>query len=154
MKKILYFLLLLSLTLSRYTYAAEAPTPVPVGVMNICSFVSDGNCASCFAGAGVYTPFGCIQTNLQSFIQQILQIAIGLGGGIAFLMIIFGGFTILTSSGNPEKLNSGKEIITSAIAGLLLIVFSVLILKIIGVDIFNIPGLTPNYQGDPIDNTI
>jgi hypothetical protein len=48
----------------------------------------------------------------------------------------------MSSAGNPERLTGGKEIITSAIAGLLLIIFSTIILKIIGVDILKIPGLT------------
>ncbi len=90
---------------------------------------------------GVFTPFGCIDVEPQKFVTAILRIAIGLAGGIAFLMIIYGGFVIMTSSGNPERINSGKEIITSSLAGLFLIVFSVIILRIIGVDILGIPGL-------------
>src|SRR3989344_797718 len=109
----------------------------------ICQFVAGTNhdtCESCFNSAGVYTAFGCIKTNPQQFVADVLKLAIGIAGGIAFLMIIYGGFTIMTSSGNPEKLTNGKEIIISAIARLLLIVFSVVILKIIGVDILGIPG--------------
>jgi len=68
----------------------------------------------------------------------------GVAGGIAFLMILYGGFTIMMSAGNPEKLNSGKEIITSAISGLLLIVFSAVILRIIGIDIL---GGFPGFGG-------
>ncbi len=109
---------------------------------NICSFSTDPSCDSCVRGNGVPTPFGCINANPQKLIQDLLKLAIGIAGGIAFLMIIFGGFTVMTSSGNPERLNSGKEIIVSAIAGLLLIVFSVVVLKIIGVDILKIPGLS------------
>lgn len=63
----------------------------------------------------------------------------GIAGGIAFLLILFGGFQIITSAGNPEQLNAGKELISSAIAGLLLIIFSILLLKIIGFNILGIP---------------
>lgn len=75
-----------------------------------------------------------------SFVAWFLKFAIGIGGGIAFLLIIFGAFQILTSSGNPEKVKAGKELITSAIAGLLLIIFSVFLLRLIGVEILKIPG--------------
>lgn len=113
----------------------------------ICSFISSNendparqSCETCFNLPGVFTPFGCIEATPQLFISKILRIAIGISGGIAFLMIVYGGFVTMTSAGNPEQLTNGKEIITSAIAGLLMIIFSVVILKIIGVDILGLPG--------------
>jgi hypothetical protein len=90
---------------------------------------------------GAWTALGCISTEPSGFISWLLQKVIGVAGGIAFLLILFGGFQILTSTGDPEKLTSGKDIIVSALAGLLMIVFSVLLLRIIGVDILQIPGL-------------
>jgi hypothetical protein len=48
---------------------------------------------------------------------------------------------ISTSAGDPKKLQAGKELLTAAISGLLLLIFSVFILRIIGVEILNIPGL-------------
>jgi hypothetical protein len=99
------------------------------------------DCENCMGnGTGAWTALGCIQTDPQKFIGQILQIGVGIGGGIAFLLILFGGFQILMSAGNPEKLNAGKELITSAITGLLIIVFSLFILRLIGFNIFGIPG--------------
>jgi len=85
------------------------------------------------------TAIGCIDISGPSeFVDSILKLAIGLAGGIAMLLIVFGGIQILTSAGNPEKIQAGKEMITSAIAGLLLIIFSVFILRIIGVEILDI----------------
>lgn len=78
--------------------------------------------------------------NLQGFIQQLLGLAFGVAGGIAFLLMLFGSFQIMTSSGNPEKMKAGSELITSALTGLLFIVFSVFLLKLIGVTILDIPG--------------
>lgn len=89
---------------------------------------------------GIITALGCIPTKPQQLVNWILKNAIGIGGGIAFLLITFGIFTIITSGGNPEKLNKGKDIIVSAITGLLMIIFSVVLLQIIGVDILAIPG--------------
>lgn len=76
-------------------------------------------------------------------INDILKYAMGIGGIVAFLLIVVGGFQIILSSGNPERVKAGKEIITSAIAGLLLIIFSVFILRLIGYDILRIPGFKP-----------
>ncbi|PIZ48042.1 hypothetical protein COY29_04345, partial [Candidatus Woesebacteria bacterium CG_4_10_14_0_2_um_filter_39_14] len=68
----------------------------------------------------------------------VLKWAVGIGGGIAFLLIIYAGFMIMTSAGNPERLKAGQELLTSAISGLILLIFSVVILKIIGVDILGL----------------
>lgn len=90
---------------------------------------------------GISTQIGCIEAgSTAGFIGQLFTLGTGIAGGIAFLLIIFGGFQILTSAGNPERLNAGKELVGSAISGLLLILFSVFLLKIIGVDILCIPG--------------
>jgi len=92
-------------------------------------------------GGSIRTAIGDIDPrNLQGFIQSLLGIAFGVAGGIAFLLMLFGSFQIMTSSGNPEKMKSGSELITSALTGLLFIIFSVFILKLIGVTILDIPG--------------
>jgi len=92
-------------------------------------------------GKGIQTALGCIPTkNITQFVGWLLKFAIGIGGGIAFLLIIFGAIKVLTSSGRPEKIKEGQEIITSAIMGLLFIIFSLFLLQLIGVKILQIPG--------------
>ena len=78
--------------------------------------------------------------DLAKQVNTIVNYSTGIGGIIAFLLIVFGGFQIILSAGNPERVKAGKEMITSAIAGLLLIIFAVFILKLIGYDILKIPG--------------
>jgi len=56
--------------------------------------------------------------DLTDKVNNIIPYAIGLGGLIAFILMVFGGLQIILSGGNPEKVKAGKEIITSAIAGL------------------------------------
>ena len=46
----------------------------------------------------------------------------------------------MTSQGDPEKLKDAKEGIIAAIAGILLIIFSLSILQLITTDIIGIPG--------------
>jgi hypothetical protein len=93
------------------------------------------NCAYIDTALGCI-PFGSM-TALTGF---FLQWGLGVGGGVAFLLIIYSAFIITTSAGNPDRMKSGREILTAAIAGLMLIIFSVFILEFIGVRIFRIPG--------------
>ncbi len=110
----------------------------------ICDFVpanKQGDCTRCMSGGTkVWTAIGCIETTPQGIFSQFFTLGIGMAGGIAFLLILFGGFQVLTSSGNPEQLNAGRELIGAAITGLLLIIFSVFILRLVGYNILGIPG--------------
>ena len=65
----------------------------------------------------------------------------GVGSGIAFMLSLYAGFMVMTSAGNPERLKAGQELLTSAIGGLILLIFSVFILKFIGIDILKLCNL-------------
>lgn len=126
------------------------PTPTPLKASSLCDNIKDDptrnddsydNCKSCInEKGGVWTALGCIKTDISGFVSSFFTIGLGLAGGIALLFLIYGGFLVLTSAGNPETIQHGKEILTSAIAGLLLIIFSVFILRLVAVDILKIPG--------------
>lgn len=92
--------------------------------------------------SGIDTAIGCVPTEPQPLIQAILRLSGGIAGGIAFLMMIIGAFQMITSAGNPDSLKAGQQRFTSAIEGLLFVIFAVLLLQIIGVDILNIPGFS------------
>lgn len=92
--------------------------------------------------ASVDTAIGPINTNPSDFVRKLLAIILSLSGGIALLLIIFSGYKLMTSQGNPEKLQGARETLTSAIVGLLLIIFSLVIIELIGVDILHIPGFS------------
>ncbi|MBI4033232.1 MAG: hypothetical protein HY377_01850 [Candidatus Blackburnbacteria bacterium] len=89
----------------------------------------------------ISTAIGCIPIgNTNEFAAWVLRWAIGISGGVAFLLMLFAGFQIMTAAGNPEKLQHGRELLTAAISGLILIIFSVFLLRLIGVQILNLPG--------------
>lgn len=102
------------------------------------------SCLSCVTGGkGIWTAIGCVESDLSSFIKNtVLGWGIGLAGGLAMLCLIYSAFTMQSSQGNPEKLKKAQEMLTSCIMGLLLIIFSVFILKLIGVDILKLPGFS------------
>lgn len=105
---------------------------------------------------GIWTAIGCVPTDPIILLNQYILAAAGFGiaGGVAFLYFLYGAFLILTSMGNPERINEGKEIMISSISGLLLILFSVFILQVIGVDILKIPefGSGPSQASPPPSN--
>jgi len=90
----------------------------------------------------INTALGCIPIDTPAnFVSWLLPNMIKIVGGVAFLLMLYGGFVIITSSGNPEKIKAGQETITSAVAGLLFAIFSLFLLRLIGVEILKIPGI-------------
>ena len=88
----------------------------------------------------VDTAIGEISTEPTIFVKSIYSIVLGLSGGIALVLIIIAGYKFMASQGNPEAIKSATERLTSAVIGLLFIIFAFVILQIIGVDILRIPG--------------
>lgn len=88
---------------------------------------------------GIDTAIGCIPVeDTNAFLGWILGWAVGIGGGIAFLLIVYASFMVMTSQGMPDRLKAGQELLTSAISGLIMLIFAVFILKFIGVDILGL----------------
>lgn len=124
--------------------SAEADQKLKESVCNALTGVNQRKCEDCVSGyggkeKGVWTAVGCIQTNISGFINSFFTIGLGIAGGIALLFLIYGSFLVLTSQGNAEQVQQGREIITSAIAGLLLIIFSIFIFNLVANDILKIP---------------
>lgn len=88
------------------------------------------------------TQLGCLPNDPIQFIGEFYTIGLGIIGGVALLFIIFGGYIVLTSRGNPQQLNSGKSYIFYAIFGLLLAIFGYLFIEVVLVDILRIPGIS------------
>lgn len=53
-----------------------------------------------------------------------------------------GAFGYITSSGSPDAVMGAKSTITAALTGLAVIIFSVLILGLLGVNVFGLPGFS------------
>lgn len=87
----------------------------------------------------VDTGFGTIPTRPAEFASTFLRIAIGVAGGVSFLLMVFGSYRLVFAGGNPESIQSGRQIITAAIVGLLVVIFSVFLLNLIGKSILKLP---------------
>lgn len=120
---------------SRFQNSFNAGTPYS---FNPCPGISDtsGNCKSVRSGLGI-----TFETSAQGIGKGLLGILITIGGAVAFIIIIITGYRLMTSGGDPEKIKAAREQLTSAIVGLLFIIFSIAILSFLGFDVLHIPGI-------------
>ena len=104
-------------------------------ILNPKSALAAENCPSNHTSTGI----GCVPNDPAGLVNKILEIGLGVAGGVAFLMLVYGGFRLVFSQGNPDAIQGAREVITSAIVGLLIVIFSVFFLNLIGVNILRLP---------------
>lgn len=89
----------------------------------------------------INTALGCIATDPVGFTRDYLTISIGIGGALALLLLLYAFFIMATSQGDPTKVQGGKQIISSVVQGLLVIILSVVLLNFLGINVLGLPGL-------------
>ncbi|MCL4387229.1 MAG: pilin [Patescibacteria group bacterium] len=67
---------------------------------------------------------------IEALVGNVQAIVLNTAGAIAVLMIVIGGVTYITSAGNEKQAQKGKQFLTYAIIGLLLVVLAKIILSI------------------------
>lgn len=156
---ILFLTLLFANLGGNYAWAvpppSNTPTPPPRTTCDKCGWCNKTaspsppppprwqECMNCMNTPRRYwTVFGCLSTDPSAgpFTQSLLKIVFGVAGGAAFLSFLAGSVLVLTSSGNSEMVQTGKEIITSSLIGIGLVILSVFLMRVVGVTIFQIPG--------------
>ena len=90
--------------------------------------------------SGFWTAIGCVSTKPSTAIQQILSVALGISVFVVISQIFLGGFELVTSRGDPGKLQNAKERITNSVLALLFVIFSVALLEFLGVHVLELPG--------------
>ncbi len=72
-------------------------------------------------------------SNVGSFVSRIVQGSIAVAGIILVFLFVFGGISIIASAGsdNPQGVEKGKQAITTALLGFLLIFGAYWIVKLI-----------------------
>lgn len=80
------------------------------------------------------------ETTLGEYIVYTFELALMIGGIIAFATLIYGGFKYLTSGGNRTIVASSKKQILAGIIGLIILLGSYLILRTINPDLLIFPG--------------
>jgi hypothetical protein len=68
---------------------------------------------------------------VENFIRTIIKVIAGLAGLVATGFLVAGGFTYITSSGNPEQLDKAKRTITWSLIGLAIVIAAFVISNIV-----------------------
>ncbi len=69
--------------------------------------------------------------DIREIAGRIINVILGLLGIIAFGLVLYGGFLIMTSAGNEEKVAQGKRVLTNAVVGLVIIMSTFAIVRFI-----------------------
>lgn len=69
--------------------------------------------------------------DIREIAGRIITVFLGLLGLIAFGLTLYGGFLIMTSAGNEEKVAQGKKVLTNAVVGLVIIMSTFAIVQFI-----------------------
>ncbi len=88
----------------------------------------------------VATDFGCFPNDPIGFSQKFYGIGLGFVAGLSLITLIMGGYAIMTSKGQPERVNIGRSYIFYSISGLLLAIFGYVFIQVVLVDILHVPG--------------
>jgi amino acid transporter len=93
-------------------------------------------------------------TDAKTIITGVITVLLGFAGLISMAYIILGGYQIATSGGNEDSVKNGRKTLTNAIIGLLVIIFSYIIVSVVINAAFNkarVPGgNTPSPTPAPI----
>jgi hypothetical protein len=77
----------------------------------------------------IATDFGCFPNDPIGFIEKFYGIGLGFVAGIALLALIYGGYTVMMSRGDPRRLSDGK-------------IFGFVFIQTVLVDILHVPGFS------------
>ncbi|MFA5188447.1 MAG: Ig-like domain-containing protein [Patescibacteria group bacterium] len=73
-------------------------------------------------GLNTLAPYiGLTTTDVRVTVARIIQVALGLLGIIALVIVLYGGFMYMTSLGEADKIDKAKKILTNGVIGLIII---------------------------------
>lgn len=70
-------------------------------------------------------------SDFEALFARLLYYILGFAAIVVFVMFLLGGFKWLTSAGNPKNVESARNTLTYAVVGLIVILFSYIILVLI-----------------------
>ncbi|HTE57396.1 MAG TPA: pilin [Verrucomicrobiae bacterium] len=78
------------------------------------------------------TPIFIVPDDVGKVLLAIFEIVLYVGGIVAVVFVVYGGFLYLTSSGEPEKAKNARTTIINALIGLAITMLATAIVNLIG----------------------
>jgi hypothetical protein len=81
-------------------------------------------------GGNIQKNSGLPSTTITDYVFNIISAGLGVLAVVALVLILYAGFTIMTSAGNEDKIATGRQTLIWSVVGLLIIFssFSILLL--------------------------
>ena len=70
-------------------------------------------------------------SNVENFIRSVITVLAGIAGLVATGFFVVGGFTYITSTGNPEQLDKAKRTLTWSAIGLAIVIGAFILAQIV-----------------------
>ena len=83
------------------------------------------------ATAGIWTAIGCVPIQPSPFAASLVGILFQLAGGVGMVLFLIAAFLCATSQGDPQKVQACRETATSVVVGILMLIFSLLLIRIV-----------------------
>ncbi|RMD77192.1 hypothetical protein D6810_01720 [Candidatus Dojkabacteria bacterium] len=93
-------------------------------------------CKKCVEQGGVWTAIGCVDPSPLGIITGVIRIIFGVVGGIALVLLIIAGLQYM--KGEEEAVKKARENLIQLFTGLVVLIFSIVILRIIGINILDV----------------
>lgn len=78
--------------------------------------------------------------SVDSLVEAVVDIAVPVAILCLVVLVVYAGYMLISSQGNPDKLKEGREVLTNAIIGFFIVVLSIVILLLLsntlGLDIY------------------
>lgn len=104
-------------TIPLYTYAADCNTSGKDSGTTLCNPLGSGK--------------GETTDSLNELVGTIIKNVMGVVGSIALVIFIYGGLVLMTSAGNSQNVDKGKNIMIWAAVGLAIIFSSYILVKFV-----------------------
>jgi len=79
---------------------------------------------------------------LNQLVAWFYYLIVSISGLAAFVMLVVGGIQWMTSTGDPTKTKNARDKMTSALLGLLIVLSSWLLIRVLNPDLTTLPDLT------------